>query len=201
MNKRIEITGAIGSGKTSLAAQLLENGYEVVFEEFKLNPFWKAFYSNPVKYNFETEITFILQHYHELKRKLEGATNVVCDFSFTQDLGYAVMGLSKEQLRIFRAVYEYIIEELGQPKLIVYLKCSPKALLRRIRARGRPEEDLIDEGFLATLSKFIEQEINKKKSEEANVGFLEIDTEKIDFIRNPADQAFVIKTLAEFFSV
>jgi len=53
---RIEITGAIGSGKSSLAKLLLDHGFDVVFEEFKMNPFWRAFYSNPIKYNFETEL-------------------------------------------------------------------------------------------------------------------------------------------------
>jgi len=192
---RIEITGAIGSGKTSLARLLLDHGYGVVFEEFKVNPFWKAFYSNPDKYNFETEVTFVLQHYHDLKRKLEESKDVVCDFSFTQDLGYAVMGLNRRQLEIFRSVYDYIIDELGEPKLIIYMQCSVEALLERIRLRSREEEVLISGDFLASLVASVKREIDLKKSRKKNISFLEIDTEKTDIITSSSDQLSVLKKI------
>jgi deoxyguanosine kinase len=192
---RIEITGAIGSGKSSLTKLLLDHGSEVVFEEFKTNPFWKAFYSNPIKYNFETEITFILQHYHDLKRKLEESREVACDFSFTQDLGYAVMGLKEKQLNIFRSVHDYIIDELGEPTLIIFMKCSAEGLLERIRLRGRAEEKLIDAGFLSSLSTFVKNEIDIKKKKKKDVAFLEIDTEKINIITNSTDQAHVLSSI------
>ena len=32
-----------------------------------MNPFWEAFYTDPSAYTFETEITFLLQHYHFAK--------------------------------------------------------------------------------------------------------------------------------------
>jgi deoxyadenosine/deoxycytidine kinase len=193
---RIEITGAIGSGKSSLAKLLLDHGYEVVFEEFKANPFWKAFYTNPNKYNFETEITFILQHYHDLKRRLEEIKDVVCDFSFTQDLGYAVMGLSKRQLEIFQSVHDYIIDEVGEATLIIYMKCSANELLERIRSRGREEEVLIDENFLSALSSFVKKEV-EEKSKKRHVSYLEIDTEKINIITNPSDQSSVLKKISK----
>lgn len=195
--KRIEITGAIGSGKSSLAKLLLDHGYEVVFEEFKANPFWKAFYSNPDKYNFETEVTFILQHYHELKRKLEETRDVVCDFSFTQDLGYAVMGLKKKPLKIFQSVHDYIIDEVGEPTLIIFMKCSASGLLERIKVRGREEEVLIDEGFLTSLSAFVNKEIKRKRKKKKEVSYLEIDTEKINIITNPSDQQFILNKISE----
>ncbi|WP_407525998.1 deoxynucleoside kinase [Lacibacter sp. MH-610] len=192
---RIEICGAIGSGKSSLAKLLLEHGYEVVFEEFKLNPFWKAFYSNPDKYNFETEVTFILQHYHDLKRKLEESNSAVCDFSFTQDLGYAVMGLKRKPLKIFKSIYDYIIEELGEPSLIISMKCSAEELLRRIKLRGREEEILINSNFLLNLSSFVNAEVEKKRKLNKYIQFLEIDTEKLNIITNSKDQNFILKKI------
>ncbi len=197
---RIEITGSIGSGKTSLAKLLLENGYNLVFEEFRNNPFWKAFYANPLKYNFETEITFLLQHYHELKRKLEENNDVVCDFSFTQDLGYAVMGLNDEQLKIFRSLYSYIINELGEPTLIIYLKCSPKTLLHRIHSRGRSEESLIDVSFLSSLSNCIKQEIEIKLNDVISTSFLEIDTEVFNLVNSPSDQSEILRKISGIYT-
>ena len=126
-----------------------------------MNPFWRAFYSNPIKYNFETEITFILQHYHDLKRKFEEVTNVVCDFSFTQDLGYAVMGLNPKQLKIFRSVYDYISDELGTPKLIIFMECAPEILLERIRLRGRDKESLIGVNFYLLCQSLLSRKSKK----------------------------------------
>ena len=54
--KRIEICGGIASGKTTLASLMKKLKVEVLFEDFKTNPFWKAFYVYPGKYIFETEI-------------------------------------------------------------------------------------------------------------------------------------------------
>jgi len=195
---RIEITGAIGAGKSSLAKLLLDHGYEVVFEEFKANPFWRAFYTNPDKYNFETEITFVLQHYHELKRKLEEANEIVAaDFSFTQDLAYAVMGLNKTQLQIFRSIYNYIIKELGEPKLIIFMKCSSEGLLKRIKLRGREEEALIDDNFLTGLSMFIKKEVENKRKSKKSISLLEIDTEEFNIIHNSSHQHHVLNLIKE----
>ena len=67
---RIEICGGIASGKTSLAKLLEEHTIgTVIYEDFKVNPFWEAFYNNPGEYIFETELTFTLQHYHEIKKR------------------------------------------------------------------------------------------------------------------------------------
>jgi deoxyadenosine/deoxycytidine kinase len=180
-----------------LAKLLLDHGYEVVFEEFKMNPFWKAFYSNPIKYNFETEITFILQHYHALKRKLEENTNVVCDFSFTQDLAYGMMGLKTKQLDIFQSVYNYIMDEIGEPGAIVHMKCSPEVLIRRIRLRGREEEALINVDFLFSLDSFVKDNLELIRLKRKDLNIWEIDTGKINIIENHSDQAFVLNRISE----
>lgn len=197
---RIEIAGIIGSGKSSLAKLLLEQGFGIILEEFKLNPFWKAFYSNPNKYNFETEVTFLLQHYHELKRKLEQETNIVCDFSFTQDLAYAVMGLKQKQLNIFKLMYNLIVEELGDPTLLIYMKCSPVEAVRRIKLRARKEEELINETFLSSLYEFIEEEIKTKLKQKKLIKYLEIDTEQYNMISNPSDQRFINQKIKQMLS-
>lgn len=63
---RIEVCGGIASGKTSIATLINRIGIKSIFENFKINPFWEAFYSDPINYAFETEITV----YNEIKREL-----------------------------------------------------------------------------------------------------------------------------------
>ncbi len=149
---RIEICGGIGAGKTTLAKLLGDNGFNITLENFKSNPFWEPFYTNPNLYNFETEITFLLQHYHAIKVAYQNIDKFVCDFSFYQDLAYAKMGLESTRLRIFEDIFNEGLAELKKPDLLICLQCSPETLLQRIKSRARPEEELIDTSFLSYLN-------------------------------------------------
>ena len=74
--KRIEICGGLASGKTTLAELMSQVSPKPVLENFKKVPSWQAFYTNPGKYIFETEITFTLLHYHQVKIKIEKAKDI-----------------------------------------------------------------------------------------------------------------------------
>ena len=138
-----------------------------LYEDFKRSPFWEAFYTNPGKFIFETEISFILLHYHQVKKALEErASNLICDFSFQLDLAYAKMGLSGTQLSAFESVLKEIKKELQEPDLYVYLECDAKIQLDRIRGRQRSEEASITFEFLESLNNALKYEvslIDKKK--------------------------------------
>jgi deoxyadenosine/deoxycytidine kinase len=158
---RIEICGGIASGKTSFASVMDRLALEIILEDFAQNPFWKAFYTNPGKYIFETEIAFTLLHYHQIKKQIEsGSEIIVCDFSFPLDLAYAKIGLTGSQLKTFERVYSEVRKELGSPSLLVHLKCDADTELARIRKRNRPEESSINLDFLDRLNKAVEKEVS-----------------------------------------
>lgn len=158
---RIEICGGISSGKTTLAELMEGSNVGIVFENFKQNPFWKAFYAYPGKYTFETETTFTLLHYHQLKKQIEKGINLtVCDFSFSLDLAYARIGLIGSQLSAFETVCSQVYKELGLPSLLIYLKCEAETELSRIGRRNRTEEISIKVDFLERLNKAVEQEVS-----------------------------------------
>jgi deoxyguanosine kinase len=160
-NPRVEICGGIASGKTTFAALMERLPLEIILEDFKDNPFWKAFYTNPGKYIFETEIAFSLLHYHQIKRQIEKASEIlVCDFSFSLDLAYAKIGLKGSQLEAFEMVCSEIYKELGLPTLLVHLQCDAETELARITKRGRAEESLISLHFLDGLNKAVEKEVS-----------------------------------------
>jgi deoxyguanosine kinase len=158
---RIEISGGIASGKTTFAALLDRLAIEIIFEDFRQNPFWKAFYTNPGKYIFETEIAFTLIHYHQIKKQIErGSKILVCDFSFSLDLAYGRIGLKGSQLEAFERVCSEVYKELGLPSLLVHLECDAETELARIRKRNRPEERSINLDFLDSLNKAVEKEVS-----------------------------------------
>lgn len=187
---RIEICGGIGAGKTTLAKLLSYNGFEAVLENFEINPFWVAFYAYPGKYIFETEMTFLLQHYHEIKRSAEISSRVAVDFSFTQDLAYAEMGMTGKRLQIFKDTCMELIYEVGNPDLLIYVKCPEEILLERIKKRNRAQENLIDSSFLANLDRHIYSEVGKNFS---NQKIMVIDSSVENYINDEETKTRILK--------
>jgi len=174
---RVEICGGISSGKTTLAT-LLQGDGDIVYENFQAVPFWQKFYSSPRLHAFETELSFLLQHYHQVKQRTVHASGlVVCDFSFWLDAAYAQVSLDGGKLAAFRAVWRQVLLELGQPQLIVRLECSPQTELRRVQARGRDAETSVSLEFLQSLENTITGELLAAQS----VPLLAFDSDKQNF--------------------
>lgn len=177
--RRAEICGGIASGKTTFAKLMDRLTLDITLEDFRQNPFWKAFYTNPGKYIFETEIAFSLLHYHQIKKRVEKASQIiVCDFSFSLDLAYGKIGLKGAQLEAFEGVCSEIYKELGLPSLLVHLNCDAESELARIRKRGRAEESSINLDFLNNLNRAVDNEVSSLR---AKCPVLTIDSSAKDF--------------------
>lgn len=157
---RVEICGGIASGKTTFA-NLFEGTGTLVLEDFTSVPFWQAFFDRPNSYNFETELSFLLQHYHQVKRAaIESQTGlVICDFAFMLDRAYAAVSLTGKKQHVFAAVLEDIVSEIGPPQLLVHLSCSPETEFRRIQARRRSAERAVTQDFLERLNSAVDAEL------------------------------------------
>lgn len=150
-----------------------------IYEDHKINPFWKTFYTDPSFCAFETEISFLLQHYHFVKVAAAKADSViVLDHSFELDMAYAQMGLEGSRREIFHSIYREIRQELGPPCALVFITCSSEEMLRRIRARGRPFEDNLTLEFLTDLQRELEHRITTVAG---TVPIVRIDSETTDF--------------------
>lgn len=159
-SSHIEICGGIASGKTTFTSLMSRIGLHQLFENFTANPFWEAFYSNPGKYIFETEVSFTLQHYHQIKKEAALDKINICDFSFLLDIAYAEVGLQGTQLNTYLTVYKEIKLELPPPILLVHLECDAETEMKRIRARARAVENSITPQFLDALNKTVERQVN-----------------------------------------
>ncbi|MGB8702192.1 MAG: deoxynucleoside kinase, partial [Thermosynechococcaceae cyanobacterium] len=159
-----------------------------VFEKFKVNPFWKIFYSNPAHYAFETELTFLLQHYHQIKLSFEYSSSFVCDFSLLLDLAYADVTLQDSKKKAFLSVYDEAVKELPTPALAIYLMCDPEIELKRIRKRGRSVENSITIEFLRSLNLSLEKRVS-----DFHGNILTIDSEHFNFANDEQAQKKVIE--------
>jgi Deoxynucleoside kinases len=162
---RIEICGGIASGKTTLAKLLQKNNFKPVLENFNKNPFLEQFYKNPTAYSFETETTFLLQHFNQIKESQKRGSSFICDFSLLLDLAFANVTLNPTERNVFKAVYNEAIRKTKLPNAIIYLKCNPKILLQRIHQRDRSYEVAITKKYLENINKALVlrlKRINKK---------------------------------------
>ncbi len=181
---RIEITGPIGSGKTTLAAALTyQQGWQIASEVPEQIPFWAEAYSGARKFQFEKDVSFLLFHGANVReRQPNNGGTLVCDFSFIQDLAYAQMGQSEAELTAYKAVHRHITAQSGPPNLVINLRCSTPTLLARIAARGRdPERGLTGE-FLDHL---VEQTDRLLTARGHKFPILGIDSEEFDFTVAP----------------
>ncbi|WP_161595216.1 deoxynucleoside kinase [Mariprofundus erugo] len=187
--KRIEVCGGIASGKTTLAGLFSDDVYLPVYENFQANPFWQAFYQNPDKFAFETEITFLLQHYHQITAAQSDNKVIVTDYSFVLDRAYVDVTLNEGAKDAFLSVYGEVMRRLGPPALLVYLNCSPEIELGRVRDRGRGVESGITVEYLVAMNRAISDHMERASSE---VRVLIIDSEYRDFAHDKLVQQSVL---------
>jgi deoxyadenosine/deoxycytidine kinase len=190
---RIEICGGIASGKTTLAQLLARLEFVPTLEDFQGNPFWQAFYADPAANAFETEISFLLQHYHDVKAALKAGHPFVCDFSPYLDLAYAYVMLSESKRRAFLSVYEEVKRELPPPTLLIYLQCGAETELGRIRRRGRRVESSITVDYLQQINSRLEQIVVG----DVSVRRLVLDSEFLDFANSEETKQSVLNTISK----
>lgn len=176
---RIEICGNIASGKTSLCKNLSDICFDAIYESFHLHPFLDSFYKDQSKFSFETEITFLLQHYHSIKiANTDGI--IVCDFSIVLDKAYADVTLPSRRRDLFMNVAEELEDEIGPPQKIIHLKCPEDVLLRRIKDRNRLFEKEISISYLSQIAQAIDARISVVSQK---VEVMTIDSHEINFVK------------------
>lgn len=150
----VAIEGCIGSGKTSTATLVAEQlGWGVVLEHTSRHPFLADFYANIDRYKLETELEFVLLHYHQL-HMLGEEGNVVADFSQGKDLIFARMNLEGEDLELFELLYDRLSARLEPPTLTIVLDLPTAALMERVQKRGRSYELNLSVAYMERLREF-----------------------------------------------
>lgn len=161
MSNRIEICGAIAAGKTTLANAFTQLNYNILLEDFSKISMLDDFYSNPAAFSFETEISFTLQHYYQVKKVLDLNKISVCDFSSVGDYAFALVTLNDKEMQIYDQVFSYIQERLGKPQKLIWLSAPIDTLVSRINKRGRENEQGIDASYLSKFVDSLEKAIKK----------------------------------------
>lgn len=161
----IVIEGCLGAGKSTVARGLAEyRKSKLLLENFGIHPFLQAFYENPDANAIETEFTFLLLHFHQLKSQAQAASEseVISDFHLGKDLIYADLNLKDTHTkRIFKELYSLCVEKTPSPALMICLSATTDLLIDRIRLRKRDFELGVDYGYYAAVNAAYEQFFDK----------------------------------------
>jgi deoxyadenosine/deoxycytidine kinase len=191
----IAVEGAIGVGKTTVVdrlASLLEA--KKVIEDWSSNPFLRPFYDSRPGAAFQAELFFLLSRYRQqqelVQRQLFTQATLV-DYVFERSRLFAYLNLDDSELLIFDKLYSLLCESVPRPDLIVYLQAPTEVLMRRVKARGRPEQSQLSEEYLAEVNRAY----NHYFFHYTATPLLVVNTEDVDFARSQDDVSDLLKQI------
>lgn len=191
----VVIEGNIGAGKTTLATKIAEEfNARIILERFADNPFLPKFYSDPDKYSFPLELSFLADRYKQLKEELVShdlfKTFTIADYYFMKSLVFAGSTLKGDEFNLYRQIFFIIYGSLPKPDIYVYLHLRPERLIENIEKRGRSYEKSITKEYLEKIQEsyfsFFRQNPENR--------YLILDVNNIDFVEN-ANHYELIKEL------
>jgi deoxyguanosine kinase len=189
----LAIEGVIGVGKTTLA-RLLQPSYNanVLLEVFEENPFLSNFYTDRVRYAFQTQIFFLLSRYQQQNKNVPEllvlGQPLISDYTFDKDSLFARINLAGDELEMYYRVHAALAEKIPQPDLVMYLRASTDTLMQRITMRDRPYERTMDREYIESLNQAYDTFFfNSDRAKNVLV----IDTNVLDFVHNPEDLQWV----------
>jgi deoxyguanosine kinase len=188
----IAVEGVIGVGKTTLARMLQkELGAQLVLEVFEENPFLSDFYTDRARYAFQTQIFFLLSRYHQQRQLAAIPRPLISDYMFDKDRLFAQVNLTGDELETYYSVQEALAENIRLPDLVVFLKANTGTLMSRITARDRPYERNMEAAYIDSLRVAYDQFF----AAYAAASVVVIDTNDIDFVRNPGDYESILNRI------
>jgi deoxyadenosine/deoxycytidine kinase len=153
----LALTGSIGAGKSTLCPELARRlGARAEIEDVAENPHFQAFYADPRRWAFSSQLAFAADATARHIRAQDGAATVM---DRTVYEGVSVFGrllaargdLRPDRLDLLTGLSDAVRELPVQPQLLIHLAAPPPVLARRIEARGRRGEEAIDVPYLTEL--------------------------------------------------
>ncbi|MBN2134742.1 MAG: deoxynucleoside kinase [Acidobacteria bacterium] len=179
----IAIEGPIGVGKSTLVNLLTERSDAVKVMEDVDNPFLTSFYSDRPGSAFQTQIFFLLNRHQqqlELRQRDLFSDLLISDYFFVKDKIFAHITLNDSELRVYKKLYDLLIEDVPLPDLVIYLQAETDTLMKRIKNRGRSLEKSINRDYIDEVNKAYNYFFFHYRMSP----LLVIDTTKINFIKD-----------------
>ncbi len=149
----LSVIGLPASGKTTLAELLaMELPAKIIREDYEGNPFLAESYCGPDAMRLPAQVFYLLSRVSQLSGAHWPARGTfVSDYGFCQDLVYASLRLSPDDLAAYEPLLARVSPLVRPPSAMVYLDADPAALIERIATRGRPFEKALTVDFLSAM--------------------------------------------------
>jgi deoxyadenosine/deoxycytidine kinase len=143
---------------------------------------------------FQAELFFLLSRYRqqqELTQRKLFTQATLSDYVFEKSRLFAYLNLDDSELLIFDKLFSLLSGSVPRPDLVVYLQAPTEVLMKRVRARGRPEEASFSEDYLAEVNRAY----NHYFFHYSATPLLVVNTTDVDFVRNPEDVDDLLKQI------
>ena len=181
------VAGNIGCGKTTLTQNLSERlGWRPMFESVKDNPYLDDFYSDMARWSFPLQIYFLTQRFKAHQLIESSNFSAIQDRSIYEDANIFARALhergkmSTRDYDNYCQLYSLMVQHLGSPTLMVFLKKSVSQLIERIKQRGRSYEKMITADYITRLNYYYEEWYERYDTGKKLV----VDTDDLDFLHN-----------------
>ncbi len=197
----IAVAGNMGAGKTSLVQFLHQRyGFEPVYEPFMDNPYLDDFYRDMSRFGFHSQLYF-LTHKFRLHMELnQSGRTVVQDRTIYEDAEifcrnlYMQKAISDRDYGVYMELYRTMRRALQPPSLLIYLRCSVRAIRKRIQVRGRASEQQIPLPYLRRLNGLYEDWVSSYTESPVLIW----DSERMDYLTDLADRIEFQRSVERF---
>jgi deoxyadenosine/deoxycytidine kinase len=187
VRKAIAIAGNIGVGKSTLV-EFLSRTYGIApyYEPSEDNPYLPDFYRDMKRWSFHSQLYFLSSKFriHQELDRMPGL--VVLDRTIFEDAEIFATALhdmrciDDRDWQTYWAFYQSILDAIRPPDLMIYLRCSMRALRKRIRLRGRAMEQDVPLAYLRRLGRLYEKWVASYDLGE----ILVLETDRLDYIHD-----------------
>lgn len=199
--KFLAVAGNIGAGKSTMVDFLCQTyGFRPFMEPNELNPYLDDFYSDMAGWAFHSQISFLSHKFRLHMELMAESSTVVQDRTIYEDAEIFARHLHRSGQMATRDwdtychLYRAMQRALAPPDLLIVLRCSVRGIRRRIRKRGRENEQNIPLKYLKELNALYEDWFERYTLSP----ILEINTEKLDYISDFVHRIEVQKALEPF---
>ena len=191
----------MGAGKSTLVDFLqVRFGATPYFEPNDENPYLKSFYGDMERWAFHSQIYF-LQKKFALHMQLEKEDGVVVqDRSIYEDAEVFAYNLQKLKVlnkrdwNTYWELYESIRSRLRPPDLLIYLRCPVRTIRKRIKMRGRPEEENVSLAYVRRLNSLYERWFGQYKLSPTVV----IEADRLDYLSDLVHRLDLLDTIGAY---
>ena len=192
----------MGAGKSSLV-EWLRQQFDMVpfFEPNELNPYLADFYGDMKRWALNSQLFFLVRRFR-IHREMErhaalDPRAIVQDRTIYEDAEVFAAHLHRaghindRDWGMYQDLYHTLRAEIRKPDLMIYLRCPLKALVKRIKQRGRDFEKAIPRKYLASLETLYEEWFARYDLSPTVV----IETDRLDYVERMFDRLEVVEAI------